>query len=89
VPYPAACRPQAWSAASAVVILQALLGLDADVPGGTLRLSPELGDQGFLEVSGLRLAGHELAVTVAADGAVEVTTTAPVTVTTAAGDRAV
>ena len=84
VPYPAACRPQAWSAASAVVILQALLGLDADVPGGTLRLSPELGDQGFLEVSGLRLAGHDLAVAVAADGAVEVTTTAPVTVTTPA-----
>ena len=34
VPYPASCRPQAWSAAAAVVMVQAFLGLDANVPGG-------------------------------------------------------
>ncbi|MER3389195.1 MAG: glycogen debranching N-terminal domain-containing protein [Microcella sp.] len=33
VPYPAACRPQAWSAASAVAVLQAILGLEPTVDG--------------------------------------------------------
>src|SRR5258708_29214886 len=28
VPYPVACRPQAWSAASVFMILQAMLGID-------------------------------------------------------------
>jgi glycogen debranching enzyme len=34
VPYPAACRPQAWSAAAAIVLVQAVLGLRVDVPAG-------------------------------------------------------
>ncbi|RMI01342.1 glycogen debranching N-terminal domain-containing protein, partial [Cellulomonas triticagri] len=36
VPYPASCRPQAWSAAAAVTVLGATLGLRPDVPGGRL-----------------------------------------------------
>ena len=32
VPYPAACRPQAWSAASAVALHDRAAGLDPDVP---------------------------------------------------------
>ncbi|HET8681404.1 MAG TPA: amylo-alpha-1,6-glucosidase, partial [Micromonosporaceae bacterium] len=40
VPYPAACRPQAWAAAAGLAMVQALLGLDVDVPGGRLRLRP-------------------------------------------------
>ncbi|MBN9608670.1 MAG: hypothetical protein BGO26_11315 [Actinobacteria bacterium 69-20] len=67
VPYPAACRPQAWSAAAAVVTLQALLGLEADVPNSRLRLRPSR-RIGALSVSGLRIAGRHLAVSVAADG---------------------
>jgi glycogen debranching enzyme-like protein/amylo-alpha-1,6-glucosidase len=39
-PYPASCRPQAWSAAVAGALIQALLGLDADVPGGTVTVRP-------------------------------------------------
>jgi glycogen debranching enzyme len=39
-PYPAACRPQAWAAASAGALVQALLGLDIDVPGGRVRIEP-------------------------------------------------
>jgi len=35
VPYPAACRPQAWSAASAVAVLQAVLGLEPTASGVT------------------------------------------------------
>jgi glycogen debranching enzyme len=33
VPYPAACRPQAWSAAAAVAVLAASLGLSPDAQG--------------------------------------------------------
>ena len=40
VPYPAACRPQAWSAAAAVALVEATLGLCPDVPGGVLRVAP-------------------------------------------------
>jgi hypothetical protein len=61
-PYPAACRPQAWSAAAAAVLAQALLGLDADVPSGTLTLRPparRIGGAGIrLRVDGL-VAGTE------------------------------
>lgn len=39
-PYPASCRPQAWAAAAAGALVQAVLGLEVDVPGGTVRLAP-------------------------------------------------
>jgi glycogen debranching enzyme len=55
MPYPAACRPQAWSAAAAVLILQAWLGLDPDVPNGVVRLRPL---PNAPTVRGLRIAGH-------------------------------
>jgi glycogen debranching enzyme-like protein/mannosylglycerate hydrolase MGH1-like protein len=61
-PYPAACRPQAWSAAAAPVLAQTLLGLDVDVPSGTLTLRPparRIGGAGIrLRVDGL-VAGSE------------------------------
>lgn len=38
VPYPASCHPQAWSAASAVTILQTVLGLEPGARGEDLRL---------------------------------------------------
>ncbi|SDO44974.1 Amylo-alpha-1,6-glucosidase [Nakamurella panacisegetis] len=69
VPYPASCRPQAWSAAAAVVLLQAHLGLRADVPAGEVRITPGTGI-GALSVTGLVLAGEPFRVDVAADGRV-------------------
>jgi len=61
-PYPAACRPQAWSAAAAAVLTQVLLGLDANVPEGTITLRPlatRIGGAGpRLQVDGL-VAGTE------------------------------
>jgi glycogen debranching enzyme len=36
VPYPVACRPQAWAAGSFLLITQAMLGLCADAPARTL-----------------------------------------------------
>jgi glycogen debranching enzyme len=66
LPYPAACRPQAWSATSAILIVQAALGLEPDVPGGRVRLRP-LPDLP-LEVRGLRIAGRPVDVRVDATG---------------------
>ncbi len=69
VPYPAACRPQAWSAAAAVSVLATALGLE---PGGTSKghSRPDHGvaitpitDLGSIEVDGLRFAGRRFAVT--------------------------
>lgn len=86
--YPASCRPQAWSAASAVAVLAAALGLDADVPGGRVSVRPhgEFASWFPLHVDGLRLAGHEWHVSVDATGRVRAETTAPVTVDVPAAD---
>jgi glycogen debranching enzyme len=64
VPYPAACRPQAWSAAASVALLEAALGLEPDVPAGELRLRPMPGAPlGAIEARGLRVAGRPVAAT--------------------------
>lgn len=80
VPYPAACRPQAWSAAAAVTVLVSAFGLAPDVPAGTLRVTPAATVARPLTVRGLRLAGRPLDVHLARDGSVRVTTDAPVRV---------
>lgn len=72
VPYPASCRPQAWSAAGAIVMITALLGLRPDVPNRTLRLAPMRPPPvGELTVSGLRVGGEPLKVRLAADGEID------------------
>ncbi|MFB9234382.1 glycogen debranching N-terminal domain-containing protein [Plantactinospora siamensis] len=69
VPYPAACSPQAWSAAAAVAVLWAALGLDPDVPGGVVRLRPMAGlPLGPVTAQGLRIGGAEVTVSVDAGG---------------------
>lgn len=72
VPYPAACRPQAWSAASAIALMTAMTGLEPDVPTGRLHLRPtgQL-PVGALTVAGLTVAGERLDVTVGPDGRIE------------------
>lgn len=68
-PYPASCRPQAWAAASSVMILQSVLGLSADVPGGTLTVAPGFAEAYRpLKVEGLDIAGRRLDISVDADG---------------------
>lgn len=62
-PYPLSCRPQAWAAASAVAVTVAALGIDPDVPGGTLIITPadDLPWE-HLELRGLRLGDGILSV---------------------------
>ncbi|MEV0219066.1 glycogen debranching N-terminal domain-containing protein [Streptomyces sp. NPDC050704] len=77
VPYPAACRPQAWSAASAVALITALTGLEPDVPAGRILLrSTGPLPVGALAVRGLTIAGERLDLTIDSDGRVE-SVTAP------------
>ncbi len=64
--YPAACRPQGWSAASGVAVLSALLGLAPDVSRRVLHIRPT--PFGPLRVEGLRLAGREFSVGVGVAG---------------------
>jgi glycogen debranching enzyme len=69
LPYPASCRPQAWSAAAAVALLTAFLGLRVDVPAGTVTLTPPSPSPvGALRVHGLPLAGGTLDVDIDATG---------------------
>ena len=72
-PYPASCRPQAWAAASCVLVLQSLFGLEADAPGRRLRHAARVpaGYEG-LRVTGLRVAGQTFDVSAGPDGRVAV-----------------
>ena len=56
VAYPAASRPQAWAAAAPLLLLRAWLGLEVDVPGRRLWISPSLPDGiDRLELRGLAI----------------------------------
>jgi glycogen debranching enzyme len=72
IPYPAACRPQAWSAAAAVSVLASVLGLEADAPSGRLDAHPAASGLAPLAVSGLTFDGRPAGVTVDDTGAATV-----------------
>lgn len=71
--YPAACRPQAWSAAAPLTALVAVSGVVVDAPRGVVthpeRTSTALGE---FTVRGLRVGSEALDVHVSADGTVRV-----------------
>ncbi|MCH8628911.1 amylo-alpha-1,6-glucosidase [Arsenicicoccus piscis] len=72
-PYPASCRPQAWSAASASAIVQAVLGLSVDVPAQVVRVNPVHPTPfGAMQVRGLRYGPTTFTVTVDTAGQVAV-----------------
>ena len=79
VPYPAACRPQAWSAAASISVLASTLGLRPDAPSATLGVSP-VSTVGALSVSGLRFGGADVSITVNAQGEVTASSGAAVQV---------
>jgi glycogen debranching enzyme len=73
VPYPAACRPQAWSAAAALLLVQACLRPDPRVPDGmvTFRpLWPPVVDR--LELHDVPVAGGTVDISVDRDRGVRV-----------------
>ena len=70
-PYPASCRPQAWAAASAGLLVSTVLGLRADAPGRVLEVSPlPQAPFGALRVEGIRMAGRPVAIEVDGSGRV-------------------
>ncbi|MFC8504511.1 glycogen debranching N-terminal domain-containing protein [Pedococcus sp. NPDC057267] len=72
-PYPASCRPQAWSAASVGALVTTALGLRADVPNGELVVRPPATPPfGSLRVRGLRWGATTFSVAVDRDGSVHV-----------------
>ncbi|MBE1487926.1 amylo-alpha-1,6-glucosidase [Plantactinospora soyae] len=74
LPYPAACRPQAWSAAAAVVLLHAAVGLYPDVPAGRIELRPlSTMPFGAITARRLRVAGNPVDVTVDHSGTATLT----------------
>jgi glycogen debranching enzyme len=76
VPYPSACRPQAWSAAASPALVTALLGLDVDVPAGSVRLSPMPGF-GELSAEGVRIGDASVSIHVDASGVASATLPRP------------
>lgn len=44
VPYPTACSPQAWAAASPLLLLRAVAGLEVDVVTRRLRVAPQVAE---------------------------------------------
>ncbi|GAA0576275.1 hypothetical protein GCM10010394_00940 [Streptomyces crystallinus] len=65
LPHPAACRPAAVAAASAVQLLTALAGIRPDTPAGTVALCPvRSAPLGAVRLSGLSVAGEPFAVRV-------------------------
>ena len=71
--YPAACRPQAWSAAAPLAALVAVSGVRADVPAGVLRHPVRTSTAlGAFTLRDLRVGGRSCDVHVDHDGRVRV-----------------
>lgn len=67
VPYPTSCSPQAWAAASPLLLLRTILGFDPAVSLGELFVDPVLPPEiGHIRVAGIPLAGHR--ITIETDG---------------------
>jgi glycogen debranching enzyme len=65
VPYPAACSPQAWAAATPFSFLRSLLRFDPELPARQVRCAPEVPDRYLpLRVSGLRVSGLDIGIDV-------------------------
>jgi glycogen debranching enzyme len=67
--YPVSCSPQAWAAGSAFMLLQALLGLEADAFERVVRLRPVLPNWlGRVSYRKLRVAGSQIDFDVIREG---------------------
>ena len=69
VPYPASCSPQAWAAASPLLLLRAFLGLEPNLLAGRIRLRPRLPEGlGSIHLSGISFGEHKMDITVDSSG---------------------
>jgi glycogen debranching enzyme len=65
VPYPTACRPQAWAAGVPLQLATMFLGLEPDIPNGSISLRPALPRHlDVLELRGVAFPGGCLSVRV-------------------------
>ncbi|WP_404389196.1 glycogen debranching N-terminal domain-containing protein [Humibacillus xanthopallidus] len=72
-PYPASCRPQAWSAASAAALVSVALCPRPEAATRTLHLTPcRPAPYGAMRVEGLRFLGERIDLAVDAEGTVTV-----------------
>lgn len=68
VGYPTSCSPQAWAAASPLLLLRALLRLEPDAPRRTLHLAPALpGWLGRVRLRRVAMLGGQLSIDVDGD----------------------
>ena len=65
--YPVSCSPQAWAAGAPVLLLQSLLGLQADAFAGNISVSPLIPAGAHdLTLSGMRVGNSRLSLCVSA-----------------------
>jgi hypothetical protein len=70
VPYPTACRPQAWAAGVPLDFAALFLGVEPFIPGNAISLSPVLpASIDALEVRGVPFPSGPLSVAIDRDGA--------------------
>jgi len=73
VRFPTACSPQAWAAASPLLMLRTVLGLEVDRPEQHVHLNPHVPDAWLpLTLHQIRTGGERLLVRVAPSGQAEV-----------------
>lgn len=72
VAYPTSCSPQAWAAASPLLLLRTLLRFEPDVRNQRLHVAPALPDWiGSFRIDGISLMGGHLGIEAAGDRLVE------------------
>lgn len=68
VPYPTSCSPQAWAAASPLLLLRSLLGFDPAVSHGQVFVDPNLpGEIGRIRIEGIPIEDRRLTIDVDGD----------------------
>jgi glycogen debranching enzyme len=69
VPYPTSCSPQAWAAASPLLLVRSLCGLEVDLPEGYVQFDPEVPEELLpLSVAQLHVGRDLLEVSVDTSG---------------------
>jgi glycogen debranching enzyme len=70
IQYPVSCSPQAWAAGAAPLLMRAMLGLEANLDQGTLRVTPAFPAWlSRVRIDSLEVLGRRFDLEVARDGA--------------------